>query len=174
MRTLHAPAYALKKILVPNGGDAAMSVVLQRENESPFLITGRVVLEGGSPAIGAHVSTGGMAVLTDERRGIEYIHVLQPTLTDEGSKEVSPDEALILAGGREGTCVREGYPHLRRLGEDLVEEGVEFRDATGTFKGMTERIYRDACHYNRIGNTVLAEALLKPLLEALTRAAGSR
>ena len=62
---LRAPGFAHQMFPVPSGGDAALVLVLLRTGASPYTITGRVVLEDGSPAVGAHVSTGSMAVATD-------------------------------------------------------------------------------------------------------------
>ncbi|MEM7200566.1 MAG: sigma-70 family RNA polymerase sigma factor [Planctomycetota bacterium] len=62
---VRAPGFILRILPMPVGGDAAMVVVLERGSDRPFTITGHVVLEDGSPAVGAYVSTGTMASTAD-------------------------------------------------------------------------------------------------------------
>ncbi|MEM6673364.1 MAG: hypothetical protein AAF726_11015 [Planctomycetota bacterium] len=101
-------------------------------------------------------------------RGIVYVHVLQPTLTDPGTKPLTPEEEAIVSGATDRTTfVPEGYPALRAAAADLTAEGVRFVDATDTFARSTETIYRDVCHYNRAGNVALADRLYENMLAAL-------
>jgi hypothetical protein len=98
-------------------------------------------------------------------RGIDYLHVLQPTLHDEGSKIPSAEElanGAIAEAWLEG--VRRGYPLLRRAGLQLVENGVAFADLSRIFAGMTETLYFDNCHFGEKGNDILAAAIGKELL----------
>lgn len=67
MLTIRAPGFANQLLPVPPGGDAALVIVLLREGASPYTISGRVVFEDGRPAAEAQVSTGNMAVTTDEQ-----------------------------------------------------------------------------------------------------------
>jgi len=67
MVMFRAPGFVMQALPVPAGGDGAMTVVLSREAQSFYTITGHVVLADGSPAVGAYVSTGVMAVSTDDR-----------------------------------------------------------------------------------------------------------
>lgn len=61
-----APGFVTRSLPVPAGGDGSMTVVLSRESAGPYVIRGKVVLEDGTPAVGAHVSTGVMASLADQ------------------------------------------------------------------------------------------------------------
>jgi hypothetical protein len=104
-------------------------------------------------------------------RGIPYVHALQPTLLDAGSKRLTADEARYGAGP--ATYVKgvsRGYPRLRQEGERLKSEGVAFLDLSMAFQSIAEPVYVDVCHYNFLGNRVLAEAIGGAILEALTPA----
>lgn len=97
---------------------------------------------------------------------IPYLHVLQPTLFDPGSKPRSPEEREIAAkqpGWVPG--VEQGYPRLRELGAALRERGVVFLDASGIFAEVDETLYHDVCHFGEAGNRRLAEAIAPVLLE---------
>lgn len=101
-----------------------------------------------------------------EARGIDYVHVLQPTLHDEGSKVLTPKE--IAAGGSppdwvEG--VKLGYPLLRAAGERLRAGGENFIDATGVFREVSDKVYFDDCHFNEHGNVILAEFIASHFFE---------
>lgn len=101
-------------------------------------------------------------------RGVRYLHVLQPALHDQGSKPLRPEElegAAAHPSWIEG--VRAGYPLLREAGEELRARGLCFLDASGVFREVEERIYRDACHFGERGNELLAEAIAPALLELL-------
>ncbi len=103
-------------------------------------------------------------------RGIPYVHLLQPTLHDEGSKPLSDEERA--SGGAAAVWVeaaREGYPRLRAAGEALRAEGVSFTDASGVFAGVEESLYHDACHFRRPGHELLAEVVADAVLGALPR-----
>ena len=102
-------------------------------------------------------------------RDIDYLHVLQPTLHDEGSKIPSADEiknGTITETWLEG--VRRGYPMLRKAGAQLVEQGVAFVDLSTVFAGMTETLYWDNCHFDQLGNDILAAAVARELLQRVT------
>jgi hypothetical protein len=103
-----------------------------------------------------------------EGMGIHYLHVLQPTLHDEGSKPLTPEE--IEGGGPETPMVegtREGYPLLREAGQSLRENGVNFLDATGIFREYPGTLYYDSCHFERHGHKILAQAIGQALLDSL-------
>lgn len=92
--------------------------------------------------------------------GIPLLHVLQPTLHDEGAKPMSEQEKVacrISVPWEEG--VDEGYPRLRAEGERLRERGVHFVDGSPLFREWTETLYRDACHLITPGSVALAEFL---------------
>jgi len=101
-------------------------------------------------------------------RGIEYLHVLQPTLIDSGSKVPTPEaaaDATVSLHWLRGVEV--GYPLLRHAGRELEERGVNFFDASGIFRGVEERIYKDAVHLGKRGNEILAEAIGQALLDGM-------
>jgi hypothetical protein len=98
-------------------------------------------------------------------RGILYVHVLQPTLHDGGSKPLTDGEV------RNGSLppewiegVKRGYPELRASGAELAKLGVNFLDASGIFREQREQLYDDGCHFNRQGNELLAAAVAEFVL----------
>lgn len=103
-----------------------------------------------------------------EARGIDYLHVLQPTLHDGGERRL-PDGSSGLgdASAEWLEAVEVGYPLLRQGGEVLGRQGVAFHDMTGVFGEEPEARYVDACHYDREGNLILAEAIARAFLELL-------
>jgi hypothetical protein len=103
-----------------------------------------------------------------ERHGIRYLHVLQPTLHDRGSKPLTPEEE------REGATTdawraacEAGYPRLRAAGATLTARGVPFHDASMLFVDETRRVYFDACHLLPDASGVLAEAIARELLSRM-------
>ena len=102
-------------------------------------------------------------------RGIVYLHVLQPTLLDDGSKSLTPEErseGVALPAIERG--VRLGYPLLRAAIPRLQARGVEVLDASMLFEDVEERVYYDLCHFNRPGTEMLGEAIGQALLQPLT------
>jgi hypothetical protein len=101
-------------------------------------------------------------------RGIHYVHCLQPTLLDPGSKPRSAEEQVLpsSAPGWEPGVVR-GYPLLREHGRELAARGVRFADVSRTFEGVTETLYFDECHFLAPGNRLLSEAIADAFLAGL-------
>lgn len=103
-----------------------------------------------------------------EARGIHYLHCLQPTLHDEGSKPLTPKE---IANGRASETwiegVRIGYPLLRESGERLASEGENFIDASLVFADVKHKLYFDNCHFGEEGNWILGEFIARGLLDSL-------
>lgn len=98
-------------------------------------------------------------------RGIDYVHVLQPTLHDQGSKPLTHGE--VKKGQTLETWVeaaREGYPLLRAEGRRLAAAGLPFLDASGVFRSERQRLYFDACHFRPRGHLILAEAIAPAFL----------
>lgn len=103
-----------------------------------------------------------------EARGILYVHVLQPTLHDEGSKPLTAAE--IAPGAARPAWVKGVhaiYPQLRRAELGLSEEGEHFIDASQLFAEQTETLYRDACHFVARGSELLAVPIAEGLGAAL-------
>jgi hypothetical protein len=93
-------------------------------------------------------------------RGIDYLHLAQPNQYDAGSKPLSPEEqhSYFDPKFRMGQAIVVGYPMLRRAGAELVEFGIEFRDATRLFATHPETLYADVCcHYNPRGVQLVVE-----------------
>lgn len=103
-------------------------------------------------------------------RGIAFLHVLQPTLHDAGSKPLT-DEERAGASAPEAWVdgVVRGYDRLRAAGRTLADEGVVFVDASRVFEGTTETLYFDACHFVPRGSEILTDALAPALVAALAR-----
>ncbi|MBU0754884.1 MAG: hypothetical protein KJ645_07070 [Planctomycetes bacterium] len=103
-----------------------------------------------------------------EARGIHYLHVLQPTLHDEGAKPVTEEErktCTINLPCLEG--VRTGYPRLRTAGEDLRRKGIHFYDLSMIFRDVHETIYYDSCHFHKQGSTIFGQAVAEAFLDSL-------
>jgi len=101
-------------------------------------------------------------------RDIAYVHALQPTLHDAGSKPLSEAERALPPGGRGWKRgVQQGYPRMRERVAELTAVGVRFLDATGAFAGVTDTLYEDACHVDSAGNGRLEEVIRPALLEVI-------
>ncbi len=101
-------------------------------------------------------------------RGIPYLHVLQPTLHDEGSKPLTDEEranATAVDAWIEG--VHAGYPLLRAGLAELAADGVHVLDASGVFADDDRTLYFDACHFEPPGHVTLARAVAAAFLDAL-------
>jgi hypothetical protein len=101
-------------------------------------------------------------------RGIPYLHVLQPTLWDRGSKPLTPHEQELSDQFNEWTGpVLHTYPKLRERGAHLRESGVNFVDASRVFAQVEEGLYYDYCHVDARGNELLWEFLQPHVLDLL-------
>jgi hypothetical protein len=100
-------------------------------------------------------------------RGITYLHVLQPTLHDKGSKPLTANE---IANGAADPDWVEGvarlYGPMRAEGKRLADLGIHFCDASGVFRDHPEDVYYDVCHFKEHGNAILAAAISDALLRA--------
>ncbi len=100
--------------------------------------------------------------------GVDYLHVLQPTLHDPGAKPISEQEQrtgkAIKAWIR---GVQEGYPRMRAAGKRLQRDGIAFFDASRVFAECEQTLYQDSCHFGAEGNLILARALLPELIRRL-------
>jgi hypothetical protein len=99
-------------------------------------------------------------------RGIVYLHVLQPTLHDPGSKPLSAEELALAPGPPEWRPgVLTGYPMLRSRSKTLAQRGVWFLDESQAFAHTPETLYFDACHFHPPGNRILARDIAPFFLE---------
>jgi hypothetical protein len=100
-------------------------------------------------------------------RGITYLHVLQPTLHDKGSKPLTAKEIANSAADPDWVeGVAQLYSSMRAAGKRLAALGVHFLDASGVFRDHPEDIYYDLCHFKEHGNAILAAAIAEALLRA--------
>lgn len=97
-------------------------------------------------------------------RGIRYVHALQPTLHDKGSKPIT-DEERRKGIGDDGfhVAVVRGYPLLRQGMAELRERGVEALDLSLAFKDIDETVYYDNCHFGTLGCRTLADRLAEAM-----------
>jgi len=101
-------------------------------------------------------------------QGIAYLHVLQPTLHDPGSKTWTAEEddtSYAHEAWIEG--VHLGYPLLREEGARLAERGVAFADLSRIFAEVEPTLYYDACHFRAPGHRLIAGQLAARLLTLL-------
>ena len=100
------------------------------------------------------------------RRGLPYLHLLQPNQYVTGSKPFGDAERAVAIDPAHPWAgfAREGYPLLRARGAALAEEGIAFYDLTQIYRDVADPIYRDTCcHVNGRGNRVLARRLAEIL-----------
>jgi hypothetical protein len=94
------------------------------------------------------------------QRGIPYLHVLQPTLEDTGSK--TPTAKEIEASRLEPAwidAIHDLYPRFREARKELESRGIRFLDASAIFRDHPEDLYYDGCHFGQRGNDILGEAI---------------
>ena len=97
-------------------------------------------------------------------RGARYLHLLQPTLHDEGSKPVTDKEHSVGIGANGlDQSVVSGYPRMREGLAALAARGVEALDTSDAFAGVDETIYVDSCHFGRRGGQLLAQRVIELL-----------
>ena len=145
---------------------------LHRPDDDRYIVTGPRVDGRDVRPYGELAALWGRSSLQLHRlcdaNGARYFHFLQPNQYVPGSKRLSGAEQSLTHDAehpyRRG--VIEGYPELRREGEALRLEGVQFRDLTELFRDVEETIYRDrCCHVNERGHQLLAEAVGAAILE---------
>ena len=100
-----------------------------------------------------------------------YLHVLQPNQYVPDSKVFSPKELSDYVGPelRHARLVQRLFPQFTNRGQELAQSGLRFRDLTPLFSDVPQTIYADVwCHYNVIGNRMLAEAVADEIVSALS------
>ncbi|MEM7307385.1 MAG: hypothetical protein AAF682_11980 [Planctomycetota bacterium] len=160
----------LKRVRAAWGAAGARYAALLRDEGTELMdgpeLPAPAEVAARSARIWAESSRSLHAICAD--RGIHYLHALQPTLHDEGSKPLTPDEIATGAATPawvEG--VQLGYPLLRKAGARLREQGVAFYDTSVVFAATEETIYHDACHFESAGNRLLARAIAEAFLESV-------
>lgn len=100
------------------------------------------------------------------RRGIQFIHILQPAARDIGSKPLTAgEEARSLEPALWKQAIERDYPRLREAGAELAREGINFHDGSQVFADHPEEIYLDACHFEGAGNMILGAYIAQMMLE---------
>lgn len=103
-------------------------------------------------------------------RGVAYLHVLQPTMHDAGSKPLTDDEKArgkADASWIEGAKL--GYPMLRDAGARLAASGVAFADLSRLFEDERETAYVDCCHFRGPSMQRFAKRIAEELATVLSR-----
>jgi len=103
-------------------------------------------------------------------RSIFYLHVLQPTLHDTGSKPLDPAE-IAAAWKNNNPYYADGvhalYPRMKQAGEELRALGVNFLDASMAFADVKQPLYYDNCHFQALGNEIVAARIAEAFLRTL-------
>jgi len=130
-------------------------------------------LEGGQEAalaVAVRVWSEGSRSMQDLCRGrsIFYLHVLQPTLHDQGSKPLDPAEIANAPKNLDYiNGVQALYPPMKKAGEELRAQGVNFLDASMAFADVKAPVYYDACHFKGLGNEIVAARIAEAFLRTL-------
>lgn len=112
----------------------------------------------------ASISMAGMC----RERGIAYLHVLQPTLHDAGSKPLTEEErATAKFPDLWERSIREHYGRLREEGRALAGRGVAFADLSLVFRDFTGTTYYDGCHFRGEGLALFARRIAEELARVL-------
>ena len=99
-----------------------------------------------------------------ETNGIYYYHFLQPNQYLEGSKPMSDQEKQIALSEKMPYKhgVIHGYPILKKFGEQLLHEGVNYTDLTMLFANHHEILYSDTCcHFNLAGYNLIFDEICR-------------
>ena len=103
-------------------------------------------------------------------RGVPFLHMLQPSLHDPGSKPLTKKEIAQAVTEPDWIVgVEHLYPRLREAGQRLSAVGIWFYDGTGVFRDHPEDVYMDGCHVEQNGNEIMADAIAAELLARLAR-----
>ena len=101
--------------------------------------------------------------------GIPYLHVLQPNQYYTKRTFGSAEQALALdARSSYALPAAKGYPYLLARLPALRKEGVLVFSAVDIFDSVSQPVYADSCcHYNQLGNEILADFIADRLIGAL-------
>ena len=127
----------------------------------------------------ARVWYRGSLLLRDlgELTGAEYYHFLQPNQYVPNSKPLTATELACCYAEESdwARAYRKGYPELARFGAKLSGRQVNYFDLTRIFQDNQETLYLDqCCHFNGLGNELLAAAMVKRMAPALNRVGSAR
>ena len=97
---------------------------------------------------------------------IAYFHILQPNLYVQGSKVMSERELKIASFKNPyKRGVEMGYPILSQKGQDLKNQGLNFNNLTMFFSNDGENFYRDCCHFNKRGYSLIGAKVGRIIVE---------
>ena len=103
-----------------------------------------------------------MAELACGNRDVPYYGFLQPTLTSS-LKPIHADEVKFIEawgeqfpGGIEGTVFYDTQEEWYRHASDRIAKEGRMHDLSELFKGRSEVLYVDSCHYTDEGNRLIA------------------
>ena len=102
--------------------------------------------------------------------GIPYLHVIQPNQYHVTGRQFSAEERAVAIADRTPYAqpVVEGYPRLAEAIPALRDAGVPVYELFELFDDVSEPVYVDnCCHYNELGQHVLASRIADLLLEQL-------
>lgn len=175
LRRIQAERFRINQMRIepPTGPPTPAMLRAERQRRGPdFELDAGAYLEAGVQ--GWYESSLSLHALCSAR-GVHYLHVLQPTLMDEGAKPLAPEE-LALGTPPRGWLrgARHGYPRLRARIADLQARGVWIHDASRLFAAVEEPIYVDHCHLNQRGNEILVQDVLRAFLAHLPEGRLSR
>ncbi len=112
-------------------------------------------------------SSRGMHLLA-EGVGATYIHCLQPSLQDPGSKIMTATERRkALAKQPIDPHFKGYYDELRSAGAALARDGVDFLDLSHIFAEVEETLFYDHVHVGTAGNRRLAQRFADEIIERL-------
>lgn len=105
-----------------------------------------------------------------DSRGILYLHILQPNQY-YSERVFGEEEARIALSTRKKHGWRQaegGYPYLLNKKDLLTSRGVHFFNGVPIFDQEPRAVYKDnCCHYNQLGNEILADFVAKAILEVV-------
>lgn len=163
-RILSAKITRMKVGRVEGEAEGAKLPYTIRGPQSPFKNEGETLAE-----LASYWRRGSQLMdAASKSKGIEYFHFLQPNQYVAGSKPLSPEEKKKAYDPESEwkRLVELGYPLLFAEIPRLRASGVRFHDLTQLFKDEKQALYNDSCcHFNLIGNALLAKAIAKPLVE---------
>ena len=99
-----------------------------------------------------------------QAKEFDYFHFLQPNQYVPGSKKLTRREleiAYIKGPSKYKDGVQKGYPVLRKMGTELIREGIPFADLSMMFKNTEASVYNDqCCHFNEYGYEMIIDTMV--------------
>ncbi|MBK7642222.1 MAG: hypothetical protein IPJ19_04110 [Planctomycetes bacterium] len=100
--------------------------------------------------------------------GIPFLHVLQPSPCDTGSKPLTDQEKFAVEKSQLWSeSIAAAYPLMRKVGRNLASHGVNFLDATQIYADHPGKIYIDTCHFEAEGAGLLGKLVAETFLKTV-------